>query len=183
MRWLLTLALLALAPWPAAAQENDDAKRIQGTWVVDPAVYKDLKDKDAIKEMMAVRIIFDGESCTTKHPPGNEEKGSFRLDPSKKPKQIDLLGKMGNLQAQGIYELEKDSLKLCWDRDFKTRGRPTKFANTQEVSDPFLLVLVREKKEAEAGAAVGRARISALRVLQLLQPARPLNFTVRRKDG
>jgi uncharacterized protein (TIGR03067 family) len=96
--------------------------------------------------MKAVRFVIEGDSFTFKHPPGNEEKGSYRLDPSKKPKQIDLLGDMGTVQAQGIYELEKDHLKLCWDRQFKTQGRPTKFVGAKEGNDPFLLVLIREKK-------------------------------------
>ena len=147
-----TFALVALMLWLAvaastpAADDKDDAKQIQGTWVVDPDVYKDVKDKEVVKEMKAVRVVIAGDSITFKHPPGNEEKGSFRLEPSKKLKQIDLLGDMGNVQAQGIYELEKDHLKLCWDRQFKDRGRPTKFAHAKEGNDPFLLILIREKK-------------------------------------
>jgi hypothetical protein len=62
----------------------------------------------------------------------------------KKPKQIDLLGDLGPLQAQGIYELEKDRLKLCWDRQFKTRGRPTRFANGKDGLRP------PEKREASS---------------------------------
>jgi uncharacterized protein (TIGR03067 family) len=138
---------LAVGPSvPAAPDKDDDVKTIQGTWIVDPDVYKDVKDKEVVKEMKAVRVVIERDSCTFKHPPGNEEKGSFRLDPSKKPKQIDLLSDMGKVQAQGIYELEKDHLKLCWDRQFKTQGRPTKFAHAKEGNDPFLLVLIREKK-------------------------------------
>jgi uncharacterized protein (TIGR03067 family) len=105
-----------------------------------------VKDKEIVKELAAVRVVFAGDRCTFEHPPGNEEKGTFRLRPSKKPKQIDLLGERGPLQAQGIYELEKDRLKLCWDRQFKTRGRPTRFANGKDGQDPFLLVLVRQKQ-------------------------------------
>src|SRR5262249_5644929 len=141
-------ALSALMLWmatatsvPAADDKDDDAKAIQGTWVVDPDVYKDVKDKEVVQQMKAVRVVIKGNSFSFKHPPGNQEKGSFRLDPSKKPKQIDLLGDMGNVQAQGIYELEKDHLKLCWDREFKAHGRPTKFAHAKEGNDPFLLVL------------------------------------------
>jgi uncharacterized protein (TIGR03067 family) len=143
-----TEATIVLDPDIRAAtvnEKDDDAKRIQGTWVVDPAVYKDVKDKEVLKEMKAVRVIFAGDSFTMKHPPGNEEKGSFRLDTSKKPKQIDLSSRGGG-KAQGIYELGKDNLKLCWTREFKTRGRPTRFAHAKEGNDPFLLVLIREKK-------------------------------------
>jgi uncharacterized protein (TIGR03067 family) len=141
LTFTLVLGVVSMTP---AADEADDAKLIQGTWVVDPAVYKDVKDKEVIKEMKAVRVIFAGDSFTMKHPPGNEEKGAFRLDPSRKPKQIDLTNRLG--KAQGIYELGQDRLKLCWTREFEKRGRPTKFAHAKEGNDPFLLVLIREKK-------------------------------------
>jgi uncharacterized protein (TIGR03067 family) len=145
---LITLGFLAAAatPSPTRDDKEDDAKLLQGTWVIDPLTYKDEKDKDRVKELSAVRLIIDGNSFTMKHPPGNEEKGTFRLDASKKPKQIDLFGDIGNLQAQGIYQLEKDNLKLCWDREFKTRGRPTKFAFGKDGNEPFLLVLKRSEK-------------------------------------
>ena len=150
---LAFLALLAFgfsaataAPAPAGEDKGEDWKRLQGPWVLDPSTYKDQKDKEVVKELAAVRVTFAGDRVTLEHPPGNEEKGTFRLGPSKKPKQIDLLGELGPLQAQGIYELEKDRLKLCWDRQFKTRGRPTRFANGKDGQGPFLLVLVRQKQ-------------------------------------
>ena len=147
------VALLALgfaaavaAPTPAGDDKEEDWKLLQGPWVLDPSTYKDEKDKEVVKERAAVRVRFAGDRMTLEHPPGNEEKGTFRLAPSKSPKQIDLLGELGPLQAQGIYELGKDRLKLCWDREFKAHGRPTKFAHAKEGNDPFLLVLIREKK-------------------------------------
>jgi uncharacterized protein (TIGR03067 family) len=140
----LTLSLGVARVAPAGGEKDDDAKLIQGTWVVDPAVYKDVKDEQVVKEMKAVRVIFVGDSVTIKHPPGNEEKAVFRLDASKKPKQVDLTNRLG--KAEGIYELGKDSLKLCWTREYKTRGRPTEFAHAKEGNDPFLLFLIREKK-------------------------------------
>jgi uncharacterized protein (TIGR03067 family) len=148
----LWFGVVACVVWVAGAgtvpadDKDDDAKAMQGTWVVDPATYKDVKDEEVVKEMKAVRVIIENNTFTMKHPPGNEEKGTYRFDASKKPKQIDLYGDMGQLQAQGIYELDKDRLKLCWDRQFKTRGRPTKFAAGMKGDEPFLIVLVREKK-------------------------------------
>jgi uncharacterized protein (TIGR03067 family) len=154
---MIKCSWVALAFWgaslllgPVALQpgddKGDDTKRLAGTWIIDPVTYKDAKDKDLRNELAAVRVIFEGDSLTLMHPPGNEEKGPFQLNPSTAPKQIDLFGDMGKLQAQGIYELEKDHLKLCWDRQFKTRGRPTKFAHGKDGDEPFLLVLVREQK-------------------------------------
>jgi uncharacterized protein (TIGR03067 family) len=140
----LTLSLGVTGVVLALGEKDDDTKLIQGTWVVDPAVYKDVKDEQMVKEMKAVRVIFAGDLVTIKHPPGNEEKTVFRLDGSKKPKQVDFTNPLG--KVEGIYELGKDTLKLCWTREYKTRGRPTEFAHAKEGNDPFLLVLIREKK-------------------------------------
>ena len=134
--------VLATRPARAADDKGDDAKQLQGTWVIDPATYKDEKDPEALKQMKAVRIIFDGDTLTVRHPPGNEEKGGFALDPSKKPKEIDLSDK-----AKGIYELDGDTLKLCWDADGKANGRPTKFAADRTKDRVTNLVLIREAKK------------------------------------
>jgi uncharacterized protein (TIGR03067 family) len=77
-----------------------------------------------------------------KHPPANQEKGGFRLDPTKKPKQIDMSD-----AARGIYELEGDTLKLCWDQRATTNGRPTKFAHDKDKDTVHYFVLKREKKK------------------------------------
>jgi uncharacterized protein (TIGR03067 family) len=79
---------------------------------------------------------------TIKHPPANEEKGLFRLDPAKKPKQIDMSD-----GVKGVYELVEDTLKLCWDQQAKTNGRPTKFSLRQEKDSVHYFVLKREKKK------------------------------------
>ena len=143
---VVALYLTVPAAIPAGGGMADDVKQLQGTWVIDPATYKDIKDAGALKDMKAVRVIFVGKQVTFKHPPGNEERGPFLIDSSKTPKEIDLLGPMGNPQAQGIYELEKGKLKLCWDREFKKRGRPSRFVVDKNSDEPFLLVLVRIEK-------------------------------------
>jgi uncharacterized protein (TIGR03067 family) len=139
-------ALAIMMSSPGAAGKTDDTKLIQGTWVVDSGTYAEVKDEKARKEALeasnSVRIIFDGESCIMKHPPGNEEKVFFRLDSAKKPKQIDF-----GEGAKGIYELEGDTLKLCWDQQAKTNGRPTKFSLRQEKESVNYFILKREKKK------------------------------------
>jgi uncharacterized protein (TIGR03067 family) len=142
----------------AGKDKEDDAKHLQGAWMIDPASYKDEKNKDRREELALVRVVFDGESLTFKRPTRFEEngkkgieirdeRGPFRLDSPKSPKQIDLLNGQSGLHAQGIYELEGDKLKLCWDRGFKPRGRPKEFGAGRRDEEPFVLVLAREKKK------------------------------------
>ncbi len=136
-----TLGLSLAVPTAALAKPKDeDTKRLQGTWIVDPVMYKDVKDPEAIMALKAVRIIFDGNSVTFKHPPGNEEKGPFRLNPMKKPKQIDFSD-----AARGIYELREDTLKLCWDQQAKKNSRPTQFAHDKAKSSVHYLILKRAR--------------------------------------
>jgi uncharacterized protein (TIGR03067 family) len=140
--FVLWLTVTASIP---ADDDKDDAKRIQGTWVVDPATYAEVKDekdlKEVLKDSQAIRIIFEGDTFTMKHPPANEEKASFRLDSTKKPKEVDF-----GEGAKGIYELKGDTLKVCWDQQAKTNGRPTSFSLRQEKDSVHYFVLKREKK-------------------------------------
>jgi hypothetical protein len=69
---------LALALAGAARGGDDDEgdkKRLAGTWMIDPATFKGETNLDRRKELLAVRVIFDGDSVTFRHPPGNEEGG------------------------------------------------------------------------------------------------------------
>jgi uncharacterized protein (TIGR03067 family) len=142
-----TIALLgfALGLSAAGAPPADDTKTIQGTWVVDPSTFKGIEDKEVLKEAIkqaeSIRFVFTGDTFTLKHPPANEEKGGFRLDPTKNPKQIDLSD-----AARGIYELDGDTLKLCWDQRGKDNGRPTKFDHDKDKGTVHYFVLKREKK-------------------------------------
>jgi uncharacterized protein (TIGR03067 family) len=139
--WFTFGLSLAVGVLASAGDAKEDATKLQGTWAVDPAMYKEVKDEEAVKAMKAVRVIFEGDTVTFKHPPGNEEKAGFHLDPTRKPKQID----MSN-GVQGIYELKGDSLRLCWDQQAKTNGRPTKFAHDKDKASVHYLILKREKK-------------------------------------
>ena len=98
----LSLAIGTFAP--GRGGKDDDAKQIQGTWAIDPAMYKNVGDKEAIELLVALskemRVVFDGDSVTFHSPPGKEQKARFRLDSTKKPKQFDLSD-----EEKGIYEL------------------------------------------------------------------------------
>jgi uncharacterized protein (TIGR03067 family) len=113
-----------------------DLKKFAGTWAVESAVAGG-KEEPADK-IEKVRFIFAGDKLTFKEG-DKEEEGSFKIDPAKKPKQIDLTIK--GKSHEGIYAFAKGKLKLCVALE---GGRPTKFESPAG-SKTILVVLKREK--------------------------------------
>jgi uncharacterized protein (TIGR03067 family) len=143
MKLVGTAALLVIAT-ALAADTRDDAKqaadRLEGTWKV-VSMERDGK-KVSREEAEKMRVEFKGQRYAFRG--GDEDyDGTFRADASQKPKHIDTVVKQGGktINARGIYELDGDTLKICWsDGD----ERPTAFA-TKPDSGLRMLVLRREK--------------------------------------
>jgi uncharacterized protein (TIGR03067 family) len=67
-----------------AVDADKDTKQLQGTWSV---VMAELGGKKVSEdELKDVKVIFQGNMMTLQY--GKEEKGTFKLDPSKKPKAM-----------------------------------------------------------------------------------------------
>ena len=97
----------------AAARAEDkpaktDKEKIQGTW----ALVSGERDGKPIPEERRKnsKVVFAGDKLTI-HNKDNEAEGTFKLNPDKKPKQIDV--DLGGQQAKGIYQLDGDTLKLA----------------------------------------------------------------------
>jgi uncharacterized protein (TIGR03067 family) len=123
-----------------AGDADNDTKHLQGTWSVVMAKFGGKKAPE--NELKDVKVIFQGNLMTLRY--GREEKGTFKLDPSKKPKAMDVtLERKGKKEtALFIYELDGGNLKLCWR---KPGGeRPTSF--TAKDTDG-VMVLKRSKKD------------------------------------
>ncbi|MFL5241128.1 MAG: TIGR03067 domain-containing protein [Gemmataceae bacterium] len=121
-----------------------DKEKLQGAWkaVTVEAGGKPLDEGDLH------RLIFSGDVFTIKKGEETMIKGKFTLDPSKKPKEIDMEfieTKRDNLRgktALGIYEVDGDTLKWCWNKpDGK---RPKEFSS--EAADVHLLVTLKREK-------------------------------------
>ena len=67
--------------------------------------------------------VFAGDRVTLQFPGMPPLLATFRVDPSKNPKEIDLLF-AGSVTWPGIYRLEGDRLQLCIDS--QARERPAK---------------------------------------------------------
>src|SRR5215212_9230936 len=89
-------------------------------------------------------ITFDGDKFTVKGGDAVLQAGTQTLDPAKKPKAVDAMvteGEGKGTTMLGIYELDGDTLKACFDTAGKKR--PTEF-KTAAGSGHMLLVMKRE---------------------------------------
>jgi RNA polymerase sigma factor (sigma-70 family) len=116
-----------------------DQKRLRGTWqaVSGEGDGKPLAD-DFIKSYKAV---FHGDRVTLSADDKGE--GAFTLDPKKTPKWIDITIS-DKEKALGIYEVKRDTLKLCMIEDKDGNARPTEFTGQGK---QILLVFQRVPEE------------------------------------
>jgi uncharacterized protein (TIGR03067 family) len=73
------------------------------------------------------------------------DKGTAKLNPKAKPKELDITGTDGPNKGKtilAIYELDGDTLRICYDLTGK--NRPTEF-KTKEGTQLFLVTYKREK--------------------------------------
>jgi RNA polymerase sigma-70 factor (ECF subfamily) len=111
-----------------------DKQTLQGSWIVKSGE-KDGKKLNEFQLKNWERLTFDDDKIVREG--GEKREGSYKLDPAKTPREIDLdLFKGGTVE--GIYELKGNTLKLA----IKLMGRPTEF-NSKE---GMLLVFEKEKK-------------------------------------
>jgi uncharacterized protein (TIGR03067 family) len=120
-----------------------DMKLLQGDWVMQAfeANGKALPE-DQVKK---VRLTVKGDRFMVDIG-GKMLELSFKIDPTKKPKAIDLTVKMddNSMVTLGIYEVTADTLKLCRTAEGR-KDRPTEFT-TKEGSGTVMSTYKREKK-------------------------------------
>ncbi len=146
MRMLLLPAFLfaVLAPTATGDDKTDaDLKAMVGKWKIEKAELSGKDISDAIKE--AKFEITAGGKYTLQI---GEEKdaGSFTIDPSKKPKEIDVKPTAGPLKdktMKAIYKLDGDTMTVCYQHDADGK-RPEKF-ESKDGTTHLLIVYKRMK--------------------------------------
>jgi len=118
---------------PKEDKPEADQEAIQGVWRLTGI---EVNDEKALGVPTAVRImneeqwVFTADKITVQKFGETEGTDSYRLHPSKKPKEIDRRSGRSDV-VPGVYSLEGDVLKLCAPMTSKdgTRGpRPTEVA-------------------------------------------------------
>lgn len=136
------LALCFVVGIVQAGDADKDRKALEGTW----------KGKGPAGEGVLV-VAFSGKNFTFTMQEGNDKlvfKGTYKIDPAKNPKQMDLTvtdGPDANFNgktALAIYELKGDKLKWCANEPGQ-EGRPTDF--TEKLNDRKVLNITFERQK------------------------------------
>ena len=137
------VSVVYLASASAVAHAADpDKDELQGVWI---ATSMEINGNPApAKEVEATRFTFKGQKLLYRNSKdgGKEDEGTFKVDPKKSPKQLDITSKDKTLH--GIYEVKGDELKICFENGDKAENRPKKFATNKE-EELVLIVFKREK--------------------------------------
>jgi uncharacterized protein (TIGR03067 family) len=147
MMQLLAFVALGLLLGADAPKEDvkKDKENLRGTWKAVTAEQRGESKNDEEDH----RLSFDGDKFSIKRGDQTMIQGTFKLDPSKKLKEIDMnitedeTGKHTGKTALGIYALEGDTLKWCVAEP-GTSERPKEFSAPADTKLMFI-TLKREK--------------------------------------
>jgi uncharacterized protein (TIGR03067 family) len=147
MRWQILMVLTAGLLLAANRQQDGDAKKelqtFQGTWML---VSAERDGKKVPDEKTRLVIMGNNYSLTQESSAVIGHKGTFVLDPSKKPKETEVKVTEGADKGKsflGIYELTSDDYKVCFAPPGK--DRPKDFTS-KPGSGHLLQVWKRDKK-------------------------------------
>jgi uncharacterized protein (TIGR03067 family) len=140
---MLALGLLgqAIGQTPEERLKREEEK-LAGTWRVTAA--KANGERVPPDQVPKMKLTFKDGKFTVQHGEQKPLEGTYKIDPSKKPKTIDITNRTtgpeeGRKQV-GIYELNDNELKIC--ACDSSKKRPTDF-DTRNKEGYSVLVLKR----------------------------------------
>jgi uncharacterized protein (TIGR03067 family) len=156
------VAQVAQKPKEKPGKAEDDKTLLQGRWyaIAEEADGKALSAADLAK--LNKTLVVSGDGFDLERQAGDERRlisGQISLDQTDNPKKFDFSGKASNspYQMYGIYEVSKDTLKLCYTSD-KPSTRPVEFRTTPKSGHRYVVfkrkadkVEVAQKPKEEAG--------------------------------
>lgn len=142
------MGIVVLAVGALIAAEAEDAKKdlekLQGTWLL-VAGERDGKEFTE-EEVKKTKLFIKGDTFRIPESAvATSQDGTIKIDPSKKPKEMDATTGSGPDKGktwQGLYELDGDTYKVCFAPPGK--DRPKEFSS-KAGSGHLLQVWKREK--------------------------------------
>ena len=111
---------------------KSELTKLQGDWqIISGTLSEDFMRKATVTFREGRMTMTDGQQSTDLH---------FRLNPHRQPKEIDFL--KGERKSLGIYDLQGDQLKLCYEVDGRA-ARPHRF---EVVTGSEILLVLKRKK-------------------------------------
>ena len=133
----------------AAPKESNETtlqerQKLQGAWLVVSIVAGGKPVPDDKVKGLDLKYVFSADKMTVKGKNKPDKPGTYQVNPSTNPKQMDLHLSDGTI-VKAIYELQGDALKLCLNVDTKTGADyPSEMASKVSPATD-LLSLTREK--------------------------------------
>jgi uncharacterized protein (TIGR03067 family) len=172
----LCCSIALLIPFSLVAGIGDDAKQdainkdlklLEGTWEAVSAVVDG--SKHVPKEGEGHRLIIQGNNYTMEAAGKALGKGTLKLNPTKKPRAIDLVladGKFPGKAVPCIYQLNGDELRLCMGRI--DDPRPGEF--TAEQGSKRVLTIYRKVMPQNPDRNTEQGDAGSIHVLALSAP-------------
>jgi uncharacterized protein (TIGR03067 family) len=145
MRQILLVLVMLIVWLPATAwssEGKEDSKMIEGTWL---PVEAELGGQKFPAEVLKTMKLTMSDGKYTVKVGEQIDKGTIKLEPTTKPKAIDITGTEGPNKGKtflAIYELTDDTLRICYD--LAGKKRPTEFKTVKDAKQ-FLVSYKREK--------------------------------------
>jgi uncharacterized protein (TIGR03067 family) len=104
--------------------EDKKGGNMEGTWVCESAAVNGVALPEATVKLLRLNLTKDRYQTTK----GTQVlfESSYRVDPTRQPAEINIVGTEGELtgkEAQGIYSLAGDTLKICYTMPGKPRPK------------------------------------------------------------
>jgi uncharacterized protein (TIGR03067 family) len=126
----------------AAARKADDAKAIQGNWKPTKAELGGAALPDAVLKLISLKLENGKYAVLVGAAPDN---GTYTMDSATQPKNITVTGTEGpnaSITFPAIYELDGDTLRICYD--LSGAKRPSEFKSVAGTK-LYLVTYIRQK--------------------------------------
>jgi uncharacterized protein (TIGR03067 family) len=143
IRPAFVFALVLLVAALAWSQDTaGEQKALEGTWIPSAAEIAGQPFPEDLRKK--TKLVVAGDKYTV-HVGDTVDRGTVKIDTSKKPKTMDIIGAEGPNKGKtflAIYELNGDTLRVCYNLGGKER--PAEFKTTKD-SLVFLATYQRAK--------------------------------------